>query len=353
MRWILFGLGLLFLALGAERVWRLRRQPATVTKSSINAVLFSVGLAGPAYSFVTADSALYPFTQALWHLMVCVLIGALELTFLSLRIQHVPRRAIARIIIQSAAVAALLLATQADALRRNIPSQGIEHVSDHDATTIVYLVVFPAYVIWGLSQPVFGNIPRIRRDLRRRPINTIALLLVTTGIAGFIIINATVSVFLNVGRGELKQAVIDMSPAPLFICGMGAALLAVGERMYDEITARVELLRVAPLWQRAIDLSEHELHLSVSHLSTPARLQRAYVEISDALCTIRLRIEGRPSVDSVVAALQQGSVTDDPSVPTVSQALPERTTRAEDLRLINALAITYRRHRKLEATASM
>src|SRR5699024_12127386 len=75
MRWILFGLGLLFLALGAERVWRLRRQPATVTKSSINAVLFSVGLAGPAYSFVTADSALYPFTQALWHLMVCVLIG--------------------------------------------------------------------------------------------------------------------------------------------------------------------------------------------------------------------------------------------------------------------------------------
>src|SRR5699024_4502414 len=77
MRWILFGLGLLFLALGAERVWRLRQQPAPVTKSSINAVLFSVGLAGPAYSFVTAGSALYPFTQALWHLMVCVLIGEL------------------------------------------------------------------------------------------------------------------------------------------------------------------------------------------------------------------------------------------------------------------------------------
>src|SRR5699024_12091081 len=103
---------------------------------------------------------------------------------------------------------------------------------------------------------------------------TIALLLVTIGIAGFIIINAIVSVFLNAGRGELKQAVIDMSPAPLFICGVGAALLAVGERMYDEITARVELGRVAPLWQRAIDLSEHELHLSVSHLSTPARLQQ-------------------------------------------------------------------------------
>src|SRR5699024_11394145 len=130
----------------------------------------------------------------------------------------------------------------------------IEHVSYHDATTIVYLVVFPAYVFCGLSLPVFGNIPRIRRVLRRRPINTIALLLVTIGIAGFIIINAIVSVLLNVGRGELKQAVIDMSPAALFICGVGAALLAGGERMYDEITARVELLRVAPLWQRAIEI---------------------------------------------------------------------------------------------------
>src|SRR5699024_11563369 len=137
----------------------------------------------------------------------------------------------------------------------------IEHVSYHDATTIVYLVVFPAYVIWGLSQPVFGNIPRIRRDLRRRPINTIALLLVTIGIAGFIIINAIVSVLLNVGRGELKQAVIDMSPAALFICGVGAALLAGVERMFDVITARVELLRLETLWHRTLYLSDLELHL--------------------------------------------------------------------------------------------
>src|SRR5699024_6555319 len=126
MRWILFGLGLLFLALGAERVWRLRRQPATVTKSSINAVLFSVGVARPSYSFVIADCTSFPCAEALWHVIVCDLIGALELMFLSLRIQHVAWRAIARSILQSAAVVALLLSTQADALRRNIPSQGIE-----------------------------------------------------------------------------------------------------------------------------------------------------------------------------------------------------------------------------------
>src|SRR5699024_4724574 len=156
--WPLFGLGLLFLALGAERVWRLRRQPTTVTKSSINAVLFSVGLAGPAYSFVTAASALYPFTQALWHLMVCGLIAALELTFLSLTTPHVPRSAPPRILPHPAAVPPLLPPTQADALPPDIPSPGIAHVSDHDSTTIVYLVVCPPYVSWGPPQPVLGNI---------------------------------------------------------------------------------------------------------------------------------------------------------------------------------------------------
>lgn len=120
-------------------------------------------------------------------------------------------------------------------------------------------------------------------------------------------------------------------------------MLAVGERLYDEISARYQLRQLTPLWQRMIELSDQDLHLSVQNFPAPSRLQRAYVEIADAICTLRIVVDGPYDPESVSSALRRGDVTEDPTRPTLSRALPPRQTRREDLQLIMVLANTYRR----------
>jgi len=345
MNWALLALGVCSLALGAERAWRLRDEASTLAQRSINVALFSVGLAASAYAYSMTGSVYYPFAQAIWYVTVCVLIGCLELTFLALRVENVARKHIWRISIQSVAIAMALLAMLPEALERRIVTRGVDTLWEHDLASIVYLVMFPAYVIWGLLQPVHLSIPRIYRDMRRRPINTAALLLVTIGIGWFAAINAMLAILLNTGHGDLKPSITAYSPLALAVCVTGAALLAVGERLYEEVTAHLQLKRMAPLWHRMLELSNHDFHLPDEHLSTPARLQRSYVEISDAICSLRLDIKAPPTLASVVMALKRGAITDDPAVPTLSRAFPQRTTRREDLELIWALANAYRKHR--------
>jgi hypothetical protein len=71
-------------------------------------------------------------------------------------------------------------------------------------------------------------------------------------------------------------------------------------------------------------------------------LQRAYVEISDAICTLRIDAAGSQDLKTVAASLQRGACTEEQSSPTISEALPHRGSRREDLELINALAKEYR-----------
>lgn len=85
------------------------------------------------------------------------------------------------------------------------------------------------------------------------------------------------------------------------------------------------------------------MHLPNQQLSTPARLQRAYVEISDAICTLRIETDGEAlDLETLAEALHRGELSTDPGAPTLSQALPARRTRREDLELIHALARVYR-----------
>lgn len=278
-----------------------------------------------------------------WHICACLLIGCLEVLFLSIRVEDIRRRQLNSVYARTATIVVLILLSWHSYVAHPDVTSGIESFREHSFASVTYLIAFPTFCILGLLQVAIVGIRRFPADIKRRPISAIAMAMVSLGICGFIWINLTLMFYLNTGYGSRSANILQWSPAFLFVSVTGAAILAFGERAFDEIVAQRELRRLQPLWGRLIELSDHDLHLSVENLSTPARLQRAYVEISDAICTVRLKVSGAHTLESVAEALHAGSISDDSSVPTLSRGFPERATRRDDLALIGSLATAYRK----------
>lgn len=345
MNWAFVALGVCSALLGIERSIRQQGESVTLTQRSIIVALFGIGIAAIAYGTTWLTSPYYNIGRVIWHCAAAILVGALEVLIVTLRSAQVSPRTVRLTLVRTGIVVALLLVAWPLGTARE-PTIGVDHFSDHGFSTVVTLIVFPAHVIWALAQVVLLSVVRIPRDIRRRPINTIALLLVAVGCSGFLWINAMTALYMNTGRIAESGGPLSLSPLCLAVSVAGAVMLAVGERLYDEISARYQLRQLTPLWQRMIELSDQDLHLSVQSFPAPSRLQRAYVEIADAICTLRILVDGPYDPESVSSALRRGDLTEDPSSPTLSQALPPRQTRREDLQLITVLASAYRRTAK-------
>lgn len=343
MNWAFVALGVCAGILGLERSFRLSGEQVTLTQRSIIVSLFTISFGAIAYGTAHLTQPFYNIGRVAWHCSAVIILGALEVLIATLRTEFVSARVVRRIVARSGGVVALILfAWPLGTANEDVI--GVATFSDHDFASMVTLIVFPAYVIWALAQVILLSVYRIPRDIRRRPINTIALFLIAVGCSGFIWTNAASAIYMNTGRASESEGALALSPLSLGICVAGATMLGVGERLYDELTARYQLTRLAPLWQRMIELSDQDIHLPVQNFSAPARLQRAYVEIADAICTLRVVVEGNYAPESIVSALRRGDVTDDSSQPTLSRALPPRRTRREDLQLISILAAAYRRY---------
>lgn len=342
MNWAFVALGICAALLGVERAVRQRGEPVTLTQRCIIISLFAIGVGAVAYGTTGLTAPFDNIGRVIWHCAAAILVGALEILIVTLRSEQVSTRTVRHILARSGTVLALLLIAWPLGTAYE-PTIGVDRLSDHTFSTAVTLIVFPAHVIRALTQVVFLSIFRIPRDIMRRPISTIALLLIAVGCTGFIWINAMTALYMNTGRITESGGPLALSPLCLAVSVAGAVMLAVGERLYDEISARYQLRQLTPLWQRMIELSDQDLHLSVQNFPAPSRLQRAYVEIADAICTLRIVVDGPYDPESVTSALRRGDVTEDPTRPTLSRALPPRQTRREDLQLIMVLANTYRR----------
>lgn len=335
-------LALCAIALGIDRMARFRDEPVTLTQKSITVALFSMGIAAAAYATTSLTNSFYDIGSIVWHVAACVLIGALEVTFLTLRVEQVWASAVHRIVVRSVTLSLLFLISWPVSQLQGGIRNDVAHFADHTFPSFVSLVIFPLYVIWGLSQVVLLTLLRAPKDIRRRPINTVALILISAGLCGFIWVNAVLTIYLNTGRAADSGDVLAFSPLALGTSIAGAALLAGGERVFEDVSARIHIARLRPLWSRAVELSAQDFHLPINSLSAPARLQRAYVEISDAICTLRIDATNGHDLTTVAASLKRGACAEEPSSPTISEALPHRDSRREDLELIDALAKEYR-----------
>lgn len=342
MDWPFIALSVVATFVGLERVWQLRDDSPTLTEKAILVALFSVGVAAAAYGTMELTAGFLNIGLVVWHVLAAVIIGSLEMVLLTLRTENVQPAAVRAIKLRCLTVVVLLLVSWPLGLADAPATRSIDSVASYGLSAIVSLTIFPAYIIWGLSQVVILSLRRLPADIRRRPISTLALLMIATGSAGFIWINLVMSFHLLTAQTFDREALL--APAPLFLalCVGGAVLLAAGERLHEELRARLQLRRLTPLWERMIELSSRELHLPARTLPTPARAQRAYVEISDAICTLRVSTKEKLDLVEAVEALRRGDVTDDPDAPTLSQALPPRRTRRDDIQLIHALAREYR-----------
>lgn len=340
--WPYIAAALVSTVLGIERLRRLHGEQITLTQKALIVSMFAVGIGGVAYGTTSMTAEFYNVGFVVWHIAASILIGALEIIFLTLRAERVDDVLVRRAVARSAIVTLLLVIAWVEGLLDAGVASSNVIPGDRDFAAIVNLIIFPLHAIWGLAQGVRSSASRIPREFHRRPVSTIALFMVSIGLAGFIAINVILVVFLNLGQTVGMDKVLAFSPFALGVSVAGAVLLVFGERVLEEISARVELFRLKPLWVRVVELAPQKFHLNVRHLPASARLQRAYVEISDAICTLRVDLDGHPDVEAIVSALRLGEFSADPSAPTLSQALPERANRREDLELIGALAKVYR-----------
>ncbi len=339
---VFIALAICCVLLGFERIWRLRDEPSTLTHRAILTALFSLGLAAAAYGTMALTAPFYNIGLAFWHALIGVLIGALEMMVLTLRAERVRPAAVRAVMLRAGLVTALLLATWPAGFAHAEPVYDLSALSERNPALIVHLVVFHVYIVWGLLRMIGLSWQRLSKDIRRRPTSTIAMLMVALGSGGFLWINIMIGAHLLTGRiGDWASI---LAPASIFTAFyvVGGVLLAVGEPVLEELTARYQLSRLTPLWTRVVELSVDDLHLPTADLPAPARLQRAYVEISDAICTLRIAADRQLDLESVASALRRGDVTTDPVAPTLSQALPPRSSRREDLEFIHALAKAFR-----------
>lgn len=342
MNWPFVAISVVAAGITAGRLWSQRDRSATTTHKAILVSLFSIVIGALAYGTRSAVDQFLMVGDVIWHICACTLIGALEIISMMLRDEQVDSKKLRSVAIRTSAIIVLMIVAWPTYLENPDATSGVLNMQDHDLASFTYLVAFPVFCIWGMFRIATVGWGRILSDLRRRPINTIAMTVISAGIFGFIWVNATLMIYLNTGQSAELPNILKWSPAFLSVSVTGTAVLVFGERIYDEIVARHELRRLTPLWRRLIELSKHDLHMPVNNLATPVKLQRAYVEISDAICTVRPHVDGPYTVDSTVEALREGAVSDDPRTPTLSQAFPERNTRREDLELISWLASEYR-----------
>lgn len=343
MSWVFLVLAVCSIVLGFERLWRLRDEPATLSHKSYLVIFFALGLAAAAYGTMPFTAAFYNTGLGVWHALIGVLIGAVEIFMLTLRQEQVTRSAVRAIMWRSGVVTTLLVVTWLLGFAHAPPIYSLSASGPRDIATMVHLVVFPLYIVWGLLQIIRLCFQRFLKDIRRRPISIVALLLITAGAGGFIWVNVVICYQLVTGSTIDPDEVYALTPLYLGLCLGGAGLLATGEPVYNELSARYLIYRLNPLWGRMVELMPDGLHLSGQRLSAPARLQRAYVEISDAICTLRIDTSECLNVRVVASMLRRGDVVLDESACTISQALPTRRTRREDLEFIHALAHIYRR----------
>lgn len=338
--WIFVALAVASLILAGERWWRSRSQRLDLTQCAMIAALITLGVAALAYGSIPLTAKYDNVGLAVFHVFTGLLIGSVELLVLTLRVEHVTRTAMYRVMLRAGLVTAALAATWPLGFAFIGPLDALSDVHPYTAALVVHLIIFHGYAVWGLAQIVVLSWERFPREYRRRPIKAAALFMMGVGSGGYVLINFMIGLFIIARRNEWIHYVLALNAAFLTLAVAGAAVLAVGEDIYDEISARYQLARMRHLWRRVVELSDRDLHLA-AELPAPARLQRAYVEISDALCTLRVAVESELTPDEAARLLRRGAVTTDSSAPTLSQALPPRATRQDDLKLIRTLAKAY------------
>lgn len=341
MDWRYLVMGLCAIGLGLVRLRRGHRWPRNTTQKAIITGLMATGVAAVSYSSMATLNPLGPLKNsdlALWHSLLGILIGSLEVLTLTLRTEQVHRWQVRRIMIRSGLVAATLAATWPF----GFSSVVLDDLSaaPRNPALIMHLVVFHAYLLWGLCGVVVLAVLRFPTGPRRRPLNALALAGMGAGCAGFASVNAQVGWRLLTEREPEVGAV--MSPTPFYLALVIASfvVLGFGNRVHEALVAMRDLRTLAPLSRRLTELSDLDLRLDVA-LPLAARRQRAYAEISDALCTLRIAATTPGTIAVIAHCIWQGNVSTSRGAPTISDVLPRRATRSEDLALIHALAQAY------------
>ncbi|WP_284982404.1 hypothetical protein [Arthrobacter sp. efr-133-TYG-118] len=352
VNWVFIALAGVSFFLAIERTVRLKDQRETVNHQAMSVALLTLGIAATAYGTMTLTASFFNFGLAMWHGLLGILIGALEVIVLTLRFEQIPPLTLRRALVRSGLVTLVLFATWPLGFAWAPPISALTKIDPLNPAVAFHIAVFHLYIIWGLLQLLRLSFSRVPGEFGRRPISAVALVMVGFGCAGFIWVNAVLGGSVLIGIHQ--DVAIIRAPTGIFLslCVGGAALLGFGERAWAAIVTRYRLWQLGKLWEVSVHLSSSELRLRMQ-LPASARTQRAYIEISDALSTLRVDTERQLTVKEVAALLIHGETTEDRLAPTISQALPPRSTRLEDLQMIHALAKECRKGKQRSFSSSL
>lgn len=299
------------------------------------------------YGAQAIDSSLgiWNLTPLLSQLLLLVAAGATLIYVVTLQQPNVPQRLIRLWLYATAATMTVVTVSWLAAPIHDGPYPDLTLLVQHTSVA-VFKGVYYSYLMLAMVAAARICLLRgiDRHDLVRSISMTFSGIGCTLGVAAFA--TGTVVVvarrFMGANLISVMRVAEQASSLALIIASLGILTLAVAPGLVALTHNYSQWLCLRPLWQEMIRLCP-EVHLGRPIRGTPSRrlqlrVQRALVEIRDALRLIQVPLEPRAGVTALGQALGARRLGEGRAA---AEVLERVTTREDDIGQVLALARTY------------
>lgn len=279
---------------------------------------------------------------------VCAIVGgtSVRIYMVTLRHDQVPRRAVGRELALGGTVilAALVSWLEAPIHAREVPDLAI---LPPGPALLSFGCVFYLYLALTAAEVSRVSLLQMRPTPREDPTRRLGLGLTAVadalGAAVLLMWTARFAAHATAGLDFPVLATLGAFLVPFSLVGiaLGAVMFLIGPVVHDRFRVRRLITELEPLWLRLRQMHPQlALRSSDQRLQdSTVRLERAMIEIQDALGVTRVRMTGRDSYVDVAASILTPATVG----PFAADVLPPATSRAEEESSLRRLARCYAR----------
>lgn len=343
----------MLLALWAAAIYRLGlsiRLPLTLWRTSFTFCMVCVALAATATvyadAYIERPLRAWNLTFLLVHLLLLLAAGSCMVYIVTLRRESTPTAAVHLWILLTLLVGALQVASWWVAPIHTEPYSDL--ITKHGQYLSVAVFNISLYVFLMLTTAATAHISFARilspGDLTR----TVSLGLTGVSCAAAAVmfglwVAATALSYARLPFNGLRTIGDRMMPFVLVVLALGTLSLLLAPPLLDYLRTYRLWRTLRPLWLSLVSL-QPSIHLNLQPRGTPSRriqtrLQRAVVEIYDALRLTRVDLRPGASIDELGQALRHPS----PHGPAAADVLTRTTSRDAEIAQLIDLARTYAR----------
>lgn len=340
---------LTWLAAG-HRIWVVLTQPRMIWRTSVCVSMIATAIAFTLYrarSFLDQLAGAPNLTGLLAHVTFALGVGFLLIYLDALRWPVVSAAKITVYLAVAVAASVIMIVSWIVAPVHDRTVDDLLPMAGN-LSVVVYCVAFWSYLVWALSVMAWTCLARGRLFRREDPTRFVSLLLIGISAAGAIpvLLLWSASILVRYATGDNASrlnAIGDaILPWPLLLNAAGVLCLFAVPYLSALVTTWWRGRQLEPLWD-AMVTRYPQVHLDFQESGGPltrlqTRMERAIIEIHDALRIAKVDAAASGSVESVAAGLRRSA----DGQRRASDLLERVDTREADLRQILALARAFR-----------